>query len=122
MSLHMLGASVLSDRGGAVAAVTVSPSTPSIKMGERQQFTAVATDASGKSFAAPVVSWSVSGAGAVDPSGVFTPTGPGTAVVRARVGIVTGQTSVEVVESTSAATDPRARHSRSAAASSPASS
>lgn len=96
MSLHMLGAAPLAPRGGVVVSVTVSPPSPSVEMGKTQQFSAVATDAQGNAFAPPIVSWSAVGSGTIDPSGMFTPTGPGTCTITARVGTVSGQTVVTI--------------------------
>ena len=98
MSLHMLGAIALSPRGGMVATVTVSPATPSLEMGKTMQFFAVATDGTGKAFTPPVVSWSADGKGAIDPSGNFTPLAPGTCIITARAGSVSGQTTVTITE------------------------
>jgi hypothetical protein len=96
MRFFMLGADASS--GGVPVVVTITPSSPTVPMGQAQQFQASCTDDQGRTFPAPVVAWSATGPGSIDSNGLFTPTGPGSCAVTAKVGRVTGQTQVTVTE------------------------
>ena len=96
MSLHLLGARPLSIGGGTPVSVTLAPLAPSVDVGKTQQFTAVATDAAGNAFTPPVVLWSATGSGTIDPSGLFTATAPGNCTVTAKAGSISGSTTVTI--------------------------
>lgn len=106
MSLHLLGADDLAPSGGTVVAVAVGPEDEVVEAGGTLRLVAVASDAAGRTFTPPVVSWSVEGGGSVDPSGLFTaPADPCACTVTAQVGRVRGRAEVRVVEADPAAED-----------------
>lgn len=97
--MDMLGAVPLTRRGGAAAVVSIVPQTPVLKVGEQRQFSVVVRDKDGKVFTPPVVAWSVdaSGVGTIDPNGLFSALYPGSIVVSAKVGLLSGSTTVSIM-------------------------
>jgi aryl-phospho-beta-D-glucosidase BglC (GH1 family) len=84
-----------------LTSISVSPATPSVADGGRQQFTATAQDQFGNAMATqPPIAWSLAngGIGTVSNSGLYTAptTGSGTAVVQAGSGAISGSASVTV--------------------------
>jgi aryl-phospho-beta-D-glucosidase BglC (GH1 family) len=78
--------------------VVVTPSTTGVTTGSTRQFTAQAVDQFGNSLASqPAFTWSVSGAGTVSTTGLYTaPTTAGTATVKATSGSFSGSAAVTV--------------------------
>jgi hypothetical protein len=76
--------------------VTINPS--SVQSGQTSQATAVVYDQFGQVMTGQTIGWSiVSGPATVNSSGLVTTTGTGTVIVRATVGIVTGDSPVITV-------------------------
>jgi trimeric autotransporter adhesin len=74
-----------------IASVSITPISASIKMGEKQHFTATAFDLSGNSVSNAVFQWGVSysGIASIDPTGNATGISAGTVMVTATTGGVT---------------------------------
>lgn len=95
----IVGNSVASDvRVTAVSAganVTLAPATARLGLRDTVQFSATATDQFGQAMP---VTWSLaSGGGSISPSGLYTPSSPGTAVVEAACGTASQTASVTVL-------------------------
>ncbi len=59
--------------GGVLTSITVSPSSASMNVGQTRQFTAIAYDQNGAQLSPqPTFTWSASGGGTIDASGLFT--------------------------------------------------
>jgi len=84
--------------GGAIASVTVSPSTRSIVAGATTQLRAVLIDATGSRRVGPTVTWtsSPSAAATVDASGVVAGVAPGSATITATAETRSGTATVDV--------------------------
>ncbi len=69
----------------AIASVSLTPLSATIKVGQTQQFTASATDASGKSVSQAQFTWhnSFGGVASIDANGVATGLAPGTVLITA---------------------------------------
>ena len=82
-----------------VTSIAVSPASATVTFGGTQQFTASATDQFGASMT-PAFTWSVSGGGTIDASGLFSAgSTAGTFTVTAASGGVPGTASVTVANS-----------------------
>jgi hypothetical protein len=83
----------------AVASVSLTPLSSTIKVGQTQQFTASAVDASGNPVSGVTFTWNNSKAGVaiVGTNGLATGIAPGTAMINASVGTVTSQTATLTV-------------------------
>lgn len=93
------GSITVRDTVGPIAAVVVIPNAVAVPMGTTVRFKATVLDASGNEIVSPTVKWSVepgTGSGQVDAAGVFTPSAPGTVVVRATADSVSGTAQVVV--------------------------
>src|SRR6266481_2018808 len=79
-----------------LTSITVSPASASVATGGTQQFTATGLDQFGNPMSPqPTFTWSVTGGGSIDPSGLFTgSTVGGPFTVTALSGIVSGTASV----------------------------
>ncbi|MBM4781560.1 MAG: hypothetical protein GQE15_28120, partial [Archangiaceae bacterium] len=67
------GVTITGGSGGAVATITISPTSASIGPGATQQFTATALNATGQPVAGAPITWSVvNGGGTISASGLFT--------------------------------------------------
>ena len=87
---------------GPVAQIVVTPTSATVASGGTQQFTATAVDMLGHALAPqPTFSWSVSGGGTIDGSGLFTAASSagGPFSVAATTGGITGTASVSVAAS-----------------------
>ncbi len=85
--------------GGVLTSITVSPSSASVSTGQPRQFTAIAYDQNGAQISPqPTFTWSVSGGGSINASGLFTAgsTAGGPYTVTAQSGGVSGTASVTV--------------------------
>jgi hypothetical protein len=82
---------------GAVAKIVVSPSSPSIAVGATSSFSALATNAAGKTVAA-TFSWQNSSpaVATINGSGVATAIGVGTTTITAVSGTVSGKATLTV--------------------------
>lgn len=76
-----------------VASVELSPLSQSIRVGEKQQFTATAKDASGNTIEGAVINWAVSfsGIATIDKNGLATGVSAGTVQVTASTGGISSQ-------------------------------
>ncbi len=83
----------------AVASVSLTPLSSTIKVGQTQQFTASAVDASGNPVSGVTFTWHNSSAGValVGTNGLATGIAPGTTMINASVGTVTSQTATLTV-------------------------
>jgi large repetitive protein len=75
----------------AIAGVTISPPTATIAVGQTQQFTATAKDASGNQIAQAQFTWhnSFGGVASIDANGLATALAPGTVMITASAGGMT---------------------------------
>ena len=82
-----------------VASVSLTPISSTIKVGQTQQFTANALDASGNAVSGVTFTWHNSSAGVaiVGTNGLATGIAPGMTVINASVGTVTSQTATLTV-------------------------
>ena len=82
-----------------VASVSLTPLSSTIKVGQTQQFTASAADASGNTVSGVTFTWHNSKAGVaiVGTNGLATGIAPGTTMINASVGTVTSQTATLTV-------------------------
>lgn len=79
-----------------LTSIVVSPSTVTLNTGQTQQFTAQGKDQNGNNFAV-TPSWSVTGGGTINSSGLFTAsTAGGPFTVKATSGSIVGEASVTV--------------------------
>ena len=84
-----------------LTSISVSPSSASVAANGTQQFTATAKDQFGNALVTqPVFTWTVSGGGTINGSGLFTAgsTAGGPYTVRAASGVVSGTASVTVTD------------------------
>lgn len=90
------GTATVTVTAGPLATITVTPANPSVLSGGTQQFTAAGTDANGNSVTA-TYTWSTTGGGTIDSTGLFTATAAGGPyTVTATSGSVNGTASVTV--------------------------
>jgi PKD repeat protein len=85
------------NQGSVLTTITVTPATPTITVGQTQQFTAVGKDQNGTVMPFTPV-WSVNNAGTISTSGLFTGTTAGTFTVKAQSGTVSGLATITVTE------------------------
>ena len=83
----------------AVASVSLTPLSSTIKVGQTQQFTASAVDASGNPVSGVTFTWHNSSAvvAIVGTNGLATGLAPGVTMINASVGTVTSQTATLTV-------------------------
>lgn len=76
-----------------VSSVTLSPLSASVRVGEKQQFTATAKDANGNTIDGAVIDWTVSfsGVATIDKNGLATGVSAGTVQVTASTGGISSQ-------------------------------
>ncbi len=84
-----------------MAQITVTPATPSMVVGTKQQFTAVATYEDGSRKVLSLPTWATSSASVlmVDEKGMGTAIAAGSATLSATSGVASGSTTVTVVTS-----------------------
>ena len=79
--------------------LNVAPGTGWVNEGQTQQFSATDTDQFGSAFVPSSISWSVTGAGSIDSTGLYTaPASTGSATITAASGAVSGTASASVVD------------------------
>jgi hypothetical protein len=85
---------------GIVREILVTPATAEVNVGGTQQFTATLVDLHGNAVAGPAVTWSSSAAAVatVDGTGLATGVSPGTAMITASIGYVSGSATLTVVQ------------------------
>ena len=80
-----------------LASINVTPASAQVAVNAKQQFTATALDQSGNPMSSqPAFTWSVSGGGSIDSSGMFTATSAGAFTVSVAGGGKTGAASIAV--------------------------
>lgn len=84
-----------------LTSLAISPDTVSLKAGQTQQFAVTAYDQFGEVMATPAITWSVSGAGSINSSGLYT-AGAGSSTITATSGSVS--TNIVIGVSSSAPT------------------
>jgi hypothetical protein len=79
----------------AIASISISPASATIRVNETQQFTAKAKDVNGNDLTGVTFNWSISysGVARIDPNGLVTGVSPGTAFVTASAGSVNSPTA-----------------------------
>jgi autotransporter-associated beta strand protein len=92
----------------SLTSIVVAPANNTIETATPQPFTATALDQFGQAMAAqPAFTWSVTGVGSIDTSGLYTaPGAPGSATISATSGLVVGSTSLTVVTAGTAVASP----------------
>ncbi len=85
---------------GNISSLVVSPDKATMKIGQTQQFTAKVLDTNGFEITGANVTWTVnpSTMGTISSNGLFIASSPGTAIIIAQSGAVTGMAIVNVVE------------------------
>ncbi|HLH06808.1 MAG TPA: Ig-like domain-containing protein [Terriglobales bacterium] len=83
----------------AISSVTISPASASIAVGQTQQFTATAKDASGNTVSQAVFTWynSFGGVANIDNTGLATGLAPGQVVITASTGGITSSAATLTV-------------------------
>jgi hypothetical protein len=79
-----------------LSALTLTPPSARITVGQQQQFTAAARDQYGDAFPVEGPAWSVTGGGTIDPAGLFTATRTGQFTVFAKARNVTATADLVV--------------------------
>lgn len=80
-----------------LTALSLTPSIATLRSGQTQAFGATAYDQFGEAMAVPALTWSTTGVGSVNSSGLYTATLSGSANVFAASGSITGSATVQVI-------------------------
>jgi len=93
-------ATVTVQTAGNITSVKVTPANATMKIGQTQQFTAKALDQNGFEVQGASFTWMVqpSTMGTISSNGLFVASSPGTAIITAQSGSVTGMAIVNIVE------------------------